>query len=316
LFPKPSKAAAGMLGQPCKACLIVLVLLALVLITPAAAGNFTNADTVNTGYVSDIYSESGTSIHYDLSADGYAVTQLQITVYHRPSKTDFTLYMLDGSTHAGSITYSNLTTLTCDITLILDGNNKHWTYFAPGFDRIPGGVDLLNTYIGTYATNSDTGELGILLAEEWISLTNIDNYVFSPDSQVSTFPISAIDISASQEVKATITYAYIDTVQKNIKNENKSLWEWIGQLFGFVGNVGEILFSVIAAFKFIVIDHWFALVVLYESVTMAYAASQSRDIFSFVRKFFRYNKALFEVILGFITIIIDIFHKLIDVLKP
>jgi len=308
-FHKPSKTAAGMLGHPCKAYLIFL-LLVLVLITPAAAGNFTNADTVNTGYVSDIYSESGTSIHYDLSSDGFAVTQLQITVYHRPSTTDFTLYMLDGSTHFGSIAYTNLTYISCDISLTLDGNEKYWKYYAPG------GVDVLNTYIGTYATNSDTGELGILLAEEWISLTGIDNYVFSPDPQVATYPISSIDISASQEVKATITYAYIDTVQKNIKNENTSLWDWIGQLFGFVGNVGEILFSVIAAFKFIVIDHWFALVVLYESVTMAYAASQSRDIFSFVRKFFRYNKALFEVILGFITIIIDIFHKLIDVLKP
>ena len=310
MFPKPSKAAAGMLGHPCKACLIVLVLLALVLITPAAAGNFTNADTVNTGYVSDIYSESGTSIHYDLSADGYAVTQLQITVYHRPSTTDFTLYMLNGGTHAGSITYSNLTYLSCDITLTLDGNNKYWTYYAPG------GVDVLNTYLGTYATNSDTGELGILLAEEWISLTGIDNYVFSPDPQVATYPISAIDISASEEVKATITYAKIDTVQKNIKNDDLSIWEWIGQLFSFVSSIGEILFSVIAAFKFIVIDHWFALIVLYESVTAAYAASQSRDIFSFVRKFFRYNKALFEVILGLINVIINIFHKLIDALKP
>jgi len=308
---KDKQAAAGILGYPCKACLIVLILLlALVVVTPTAAGNFTNADTVNAGYVSDIYSESGTSIHYDLSADGYAVTLLQITVYHRPSTTDFTLYMLDGSTHAGSITYSNLTYLSCDITLTLDGNSEHWTYYAPG------GVDVLNTYLGTYATNSDTGELGILLAEEWITFTNIDNYVFSPDSQIATYPISAVDISASDEVKATITYAYIDTVQKNINNTDLSLWEWVGQLFSFVGNIGVILFSLIAAFKFIVIDHWFALIVLYESVTMAYAASQSRDIFSFCRKVFRYNKALFEVVIGFINIIIDIFHKLIDALKP
>ena len=73
----------------------------------------------------------------------------------------------------------NLSLMSCDITLDLDSYSKHWTYYSPG------GIDLLNTYIGTYATNADTGELGILLAEEWISYTDINNYVFSPDPQIS-----------------------------------------------------------------------------------------------------------------------------------
>lgn len=307
---KDKQAVAGMFIHPCKAYPFIIFLLILLLIPSAvSAGNFTNTDAIMSGLISDTYLAEGTDIHYDLSDQGYAVTAIQLSIYHRPSETEFTLNMLDGSTHQGSITYSNLSLMSCDITLDLDSYSKHWTYYSPG------GIDLLNTYIGTYATNADTGELGILLAEEWISYTDINNYVFSPDPQISVYPIKSVDISASERVSALITYAEIGTVQTSITTDNKSIFEWFGKLFDFVSSVSDIIFSTMAVFKFIVIDHWFSLIVLYESVTMAYAASQSRDIFSFSRKVFRYNKALFEAIIGFIAIIIQIFHRLIDALK-
>ena len=41
-------------------------------------------------------------------------------------------------------------------------------------------------------------------------------------------------------------------------------FEWFGKLFDFVSSVSDIIFSTMAVFKFIVIDHWFSLIVLYE----------------------------------------------------
>lgn len=306
---KDKQAAAGVLGHPCKAYpSIIFVLILLFIPSAVSAGNFTNTDTIS-GFETQTYREVGSNINWDLSAQGYAITSIQLSIYDIPSDTNFILYMLDGSTHQGKITYSNRSLISCDITLDLDGNSKFWTYYSPG------AIDLLSTYIGTYAKNADTGEFGILLAEKWITFTNIENYVFSPDPQIAAYPISSIEIIGTGKVSAVITYAEIGTVQKSITTDDFSIFDWAGQLFSFVGSISAIIFSLIAAFKFIVIDHWFSLIVLYESVTMAYAASQSRDIFSFCRKFFRYNKALFEVIIGFIAIIIQIFHRLIDALK-
>ncbi len=290
------------------ACLILFC--CFILICSVSAGNFTNADTVNTGYVADTYTELGKNIHYDLSEDAYAVTQLQITVYNRPSTTDFTLYMLDSSTHTGSIIYSNLTAISCDITLILDGNTKYWRYYAPG------GVDVLNTYLGTYATNTDTGELGILLAEEWLSLTGIDNYVFSPDSQVANYPISAIDITASGEVNAIITYANIDTVQKNIKNEDDSILAYASKLYDFVITTITLLYEIMSVFVAIFVKHYFEIFVLYECVVIAYTADQyrNRDIIAWFKKFMKYQIAFVYFIFDFINIVLEIFSKIVQTL--
>lgn len=286
------------------------ILLLIILISPAAAGNFTNMDTFYAGYVQDTYLEEGkNNIHFDLSGDGYAITNIQISVLNRPSQSDFTLTMLDGSTHVGSILYTNLTAISCDITLLLDGNEKYWTYYAPG------GIDILNHYLETYAKNADTGEYGIILMEQWVSFTNIENYVFSPDIYIASHPIVAFDITSDSKLNVIINYANTEDVKKAIADaDDNSPFGYAVRLYEFAADVIGVLYLIMRVFVTLIINHFFELVGFYMIITTAYCAGTSRDLITFGKKWLRYQRSMLEFTLDTISTIFDIFYKGIQAL--
>lgn len=291
---------------------LVFLFYCFLLIGSVSAGNFTSA-TYNAGSTYQ-YTNTGDEVHFDLSEDGFAVINIDFRIYNRPSTTDFTLTMLDGSTHTGSIVYSNNTFSSGATTLTLDGSSKYWTYSTIFW------TDYQNLYVNTYAKNTDTGDLGILLAEKGFlsSLTNIDHYVFSPDNIITESPISKVDItSTGSDLYTFIRYQPIEEVKTKIITEtDPSVLGYATQLYDFVIKTITLLYDIMSVFVTIIVTHYFELFVLYECVVIAYTADQyrNRDIISWLKKFMKYQIAFVYFIFDFINIVLEIFSKIVQTL--
>lgn len=297
----------------------ILIFLLLLIVVPAAAvdsGNYTSLSVynANTGSISfeDVSVVSYNSIS-DTEAD--AITELTFSGV-RPGTYDLTLTQANGYEHSGQIIYETSGIL---------GSSGNWTLTLDGYSHSWSGINvepLGKIFLGTYAQNIDTNEKGLIIVDGWIgntilgTVTGQYNCVFAPESTIDTYPIIQVDVSGTDNFNLLISYGDYESVTEEIANNDLSFWDYIGNLFSFVGDIAGILFAIMAAFKFIIIDHFFQIIVFYEVLVMAYAAGKSRDIFSFGKKVIRYNKALFEAILGFIKVIVGIFHYLIDSLKP
>lgn len=301
--------------------LIILLLLSLLIIAPAAAevtlGNYTTIDVYQQQKGSiqfeNVYDAAFNSIS-DTNVD--AISNIEFYNIH-PGTYDFTLTQANGNTHTGQIFYntSGILGTTAEWTLTLDGESHSWDTVV--------NVDIVGkVFIATYAMNMDTSQKGLLLMDAWGGQTVIGyitgnyNCVFVDENSIVEYPITQVDVTGTDPFYLQVSYGNYDDISGELQKEPTNIWTWINNILGFVGSVGDIIFAITYAFKFIIVDHFFQIIVFYEVLVMAYSAGTSRDIFSFGKKMMRYNKALFEAILGLIKIVMEIFHRLIDALKP
>ncbi|EHQ35375.1 hypothetical protein [Methanoplanus limicola] len=301
-----------------KKILLPFLLLVLALfIIPASAGNYSTlgADYLNTDVT--IF-DSVTSVNYDVSGGSgddlgsLAITKIEIYGLSSAKIVNFTLTQWNGVEHTGQINYTAYKLGDVGYSyysLELDGESKAWE----GLDVTPEKV-----FLTSYVKEEDTQKKGLLISE--VSFINYilrdDKCVFSEASDIDRYPLKKITLASTSPVNVGITYADTEVVLDSMDNENIDVLAWIGNILSFAGSVGTIIFGLIYVFKLLFVDHLLSIIVLYESVCMAYSASQSRDIISFLRKFIRYNRALVEALIGFISVVISIFHKIIDAIKP
>jgi len=292
-----------------KKILLFLLVLTLIII-PASAGNYTMLNVWSVDGETISFNDVN-SISFDAAEQNSAIAEITISGI-QPATVDITLTQGNGAVHTGKIIYSKSGVLgtTGEFTLQLNNESKSWS----GLD-----VTLEKIYITAYVRDQDLNQDGLMITDGWIGSTlgGYTNSVFSAIPDIGDFPITKVSIScADDKINAVIKYAEIADVKEEIKDEDFSILSWLGTLFSFVTSAGEIVFSLIYVFKLLFVDHLLSIIVLYESVCMAYAAHQSRDIISFLRKFVRYNRALVEALIGFISVIISIFHRIIDAIKP
>jgi hypothetical protein len=313
---KIKEAAAGRLIPPCKACLILCILILFSLFPAAAAtGNYTSLNVWTAGSENIVFSDVSVINFNSLEHDKAAISEITFSGI-RPGTYNLIFTQSNGNAHTGQMVYdtSGLLGTSGNWSLSLDGYSYSWT----GINVEP----LGKMYIATYAQDIDTGEKGIILLDGWVGNTIVGtvtgnyNCVFSPVPSITAYPITDVQVIGSDTFTATISYGDYETVMEEISNDDLTIWEWIGTLFDFVGNTSGFLFAMIATFKFIFVDHFFSILLFYECILAAYSMSHSRDIFTFGRKFFRSNVAFFTGIFGFIQFIVNFFHKLIDTLKP
>ncbi|WOF15994.1 hypothetical protein F1737_04390 [Methanoplanus sp. FWC-SCC4] len=288
--------------------LLLSLLLALAIFQPAAAGNYTSLEVWSVNGETISFSDINT-IEFDAAEKHSAIAEVTLSGI-QPGTIDLKFHQLNGNVIPGQILYTRSGVLdsTGEYTLALGNESKSWSGLENYLDKI---------FLAAYVKDLDSNEIGLLITDVWIgnTVSGYANSVFSSVPDLGNFPVTKIEITSSDKIRVDIKYAEFGEVQKEIKDEDFNVLSWMGRLFEFVANAGGILFQIIAIFKFLFIDHFLSIIVLYESVCMAYAAANSRDIFSFCKKLIRYNKALFEAIIGFINVIISIFHKIIDAIK-
>lgn len=287
----------------------LLILCVLILPSAAAAGNFTNADTWLDGTQNEIAQyNSQPYILFDLSDTSQAVTLITLDSI-TPGHIDFTLTMWSGDLHVGYIDYSR-DLITASYEIDLDGNTKSWS----ALDNF-----LSKAYISTYATNQDTDTDGILLYESWLTnLAELENYVFAPDPNISTFPIQKVEIISENPISVTISYAETQYVSKNIAEGVGSLnyLSYVAQLQEFLWNIFGVLPTFLQSFYYLFITHFFEIIVLYELVILAYAASTSANLIVWVKRVVDYNIKFITFWLDFTGKIITMLYHVISAIIP
>jgi hypothetical protein len=170
-----------------------------------------------------------------------------------------------------------------------------------------------------YATNTDANTAGLVLSNVPPFDQDQARYAYLPIPYIDTLPITRIHATTDtgDEIKLVVRYNEASAVGSSIVNYGTATQtNFLAQLLEVVGGFLTVILTLFAVFKFVFLDHFVAVLVLFESVTIAYAASQSRGFIPFIQKFWRYNEGLVTFLLKFMSYVLDFFYRIIQALKP
>lgn len=287
----------------------LIVLLALVLLAiPAAAEIVPNPGAVS-GYQE--IQISGSALDVDLSEVGpsYALANAYINGVSAGSTVNVTISRPGGS-WSGSYRYLH-SGVTANISLVLGSASSSWEYLAP----VPTG----NSFCLRYATDPDEETTGIVLSNVPPFDQDPAKYAYVPIQYLDSLPITRIQASTNtgDEITLKVRYAEAAAVSQSVQSYGQATQtDFLSQLLEAVSGFLAVIVILFAAFKFVFLDHFLAIIVLFESITLAYAASQSNGFIPFVQKFWRYNEAFIFFILKFMSYIVNFFYRIIQAIKP
>jgi hypothetical protein len=246
------------------------------------------------------------SFTYDGSIDGDAIYRVQFSV-PRDSYVNFTLYYGTASSVTGSassIPTGGLNILETTSTVELDGVSKSYTFFdtAPLYDYdITGYASNGSDFVGFAVYSKDYGApvLGNDLIVGYIVPDITHNLIYKIEFS-SPRPFSLAYTSAAKE----------DIVKRIVTGTETGLVDEIKKIRDFAWLIWESLYTVVTElFYFIKFFFWDNLgmtIALYISISMAYAANTSKNIFKFLGRFFNDQRKLFEFILSLWTTLVNI----------
>lgn len=254
---------------------IIPVLITLMLIVaPATATTYSMSGLVN--IFQGAGSEKFTSVRtlsYDVTPDGHAITQAEVTVY-RGSYVNFTLYYGVGTTMEGSFQSDSAGSISGVLyttsAVELDGVRKTYTYLDWVTAR---DYDLVG-----YAKD-DTNQTGFIAYMKGYALGGYDEnlVVFSPITGVGSNLITRIDITGSQNFDAEIFYGDYQAVSESTgKSATDILIEYLTLIVVVGTTIYGLVVSTLYWFKFLFVDNLLMVVALYLTGTMAFAARNAR----------------------------------------
>lgn len=273
-----------------KALLLATLVLVGMIVSPVLAESY-----LPTGdFVLDSTPETFTGIKnitYDASPIGHRISQIEFSC-DTDQYINFTLYYGANSTVEGSAS-NNIVSILPPITqsiVTLNGVSKSYDYI----DIQP----LFDFYFTGYARGSETNVTGFLVYSAGYGGFDNDLAVFYQVNNIAVNTIYRVDISGPQTFTITIRHAPAESVSEGTgKNVLDVINEWVQ----FAISLGSTLIGFLVGsfywIKFIFVDNLLLTIALYFSVSMAVAATRSRDIFQFYRRFLGDQRKLFEFIL-------------------
>ena len=286
----------------------VLVMAALILIPPSSALIEPNPGAISGNQEIEL---SGSSVDVDLSQVGSQYAVSNAYVYGVSPGTTVSLSISrPGGSWTGSYRYLH-SGVTSNLSVTLDGATATWEALSP--------VALGNSFCLRYATNTDANTAGLVLSNVPPFDQDQARYAYLPIPYIDTLPITRIHATTDtgDEIKLVVRYNKASDVGSSIVNYGTATQtNFLAQLLEVVGGFLTVILTLFAVFKFVFLDHFVAVLVLFESVTIAYAASQSRGFIPFIQKFWRYNEGLVTFLLKFMSYVLDFFYRIIQAIKP
>lgn len=285
------------------AILLAFLVLLGIIVSPVFAAEYTL-----TGYqefnVFDVQKDmfdNVRNITFDQSNNDKAITLIHFKA-PMDHTVDFTIWYGAGNSASGSAATAWNTSLlplhTTTSTIIFDGVTKEYSYLDtnPEFDY----------FLSGYAKSSDNAT-GIIVYNAGYGGFDNDLAVFKVVPNIAGNLIYRVDLSSDVEFDVDITYGTTADVASSVsKNILDIAWDWMNFAIDIGATVLGLAQSTFYWLKFIFVDNILITVALYFSVSMAYSAISSRNIFQFYRRFFKDQKAFFEFILGLWKTLIDI----------
>jgi hypothetical protein len=290
-----------------KALLLALLLVAGMIVSPVCARYQISPQPLS----GDMISSDGkvTDLTVDVSQDGKAFHKISVDL-GTGTTVNFTLTYGNGDTVSGWMKYTNDGFYQQHSETAIGGDVSVFDYV--GVQEI-GRIDVVG-YARNYTVDDTDYTTGFIVYDTVFGLTQFNAMAYYPVSGVSDNVIYKFQITSDQPV--AVTY-YTDTRAMVGEWANKTqegiISDWIalaGQyataIYGFIVGIFWIL-------KFFFIDNLLLIIALWISVTMAYAAISSRDIFGFYRKFFRLQKSLLDFVVALWTTLVTIIGTMVQI---
>jgi hypothetical protein len=287
-----------------KAILLAVVLVLGMIVSPVCAVYTTTGDfAVNTDR--QVFTNVN-NVSYNVAGLNHRINLIQFSV-DTGQYVNFTLFYGANLTVSGSAE-NHLTGVgiclgvtPCPITqstITLNGVSKSYSYgdAQPFFDYNMAG----------YAR--DEGNVtGFLVYSPSYGTFDNDLAVFYPVASIASNLIYRIDISGPQTFTISIDHGASADVATNVsKSWLDVMWEWINLAISLGIFVKDTAIALFYWLKFFFWDNLGMTVALYISISMAYSANTSKDIFTFFRKFFSDQRKLFEFILSLWTTLVNL----------
>jgi hypothetical protein len=288
-----------------KALLLAVVLVLGMIVSPVCAAQYTTTGE----FAVDTSRESFTNVYnisYNAMETGDRINLIQFSV-DTGQYVNFTLYYGAGSTVSGSAE-NHLTGVSlclgvvpCAVTestIILNGVSKTYSYG----DAQP----LFDFNFAGYARD-DTNQTGFLAYGSGYGSFDNDLAVFYPVPNIAVNTIYRVDLSGPQTFSVYIDHGKAADISAAA---SKSALDNIGEWVQLAISIGVFVYGTsIALFywlKFFFWDNLGMTVALYISISMAYAANTSKDVFKFFGKFLNDQKKMFEFMLSLWTILVNL----------
>lgn len=279
-----------------------LLLLLSILAYPASADITLNSAGVAGSQTLEM---SGSNLDVDVSEIGlgYGIVEIYIHEVSPGTNVSFTLSRSNGETWSGSYQHT-ISGITGNVTRHFGDLSASQEYVAV--------IPVDNSFWIGYASDLDANTEGIALADVG---SHPSDALYLPILYIDSLPITRIQLSTDtgDEIRIFAHYASASAISQHI---NDGSTPWLDQLLEATDGFLVIVLTLFAAFKFVFLDHFLAIIVLFESITLAYAASQSNGFIPFVQKFWRYNEAFIFFILKFMSYIVNFFYRIIQAIKP
>jgi len=297
-----------------KAILLALLLVLGMIVSPVSAlGYQITAEPL--GGVMNLVPGRPTNLSIDVSAKGDAIQRITMDI---PTGTvlNFTLWYGNGTTVSGWMAYRNSTdcddwypyTNFCQYSGVsIGGDDKGYSY--RGIEEA-GRIDIIG-YARNYTTETEYTS-GIMVYDALRVWT--DHMAYYPVSGSSIIAIYKFEYTSTRPVVVN----YYTNTRANVEKAARTTLlgagsEWIALAQKYAGSTVAFIVGLFWILKFFFIDNLLLVIALWISVSMAYSAITSPNIWGFYKKFFKTQKALLDFILFLWTTFWSILNYLVQI---
>lgn len=286
--------------------LAVLLILGMIVSPPVMAAEYTLTGYQEVNILDtkkDIF-DNVYNLTFDKSNEDQAIMLIHFKV-PMDHQVDFTIHYGAGNSVSGSASTAWNTSLlplhTTTSSITFNGETKEYSYLDtnPEFDY----------YLSGYARSNENNETGIIVYNAGYGSFDNDLSVFMPVAQLPANLIYRVDLSCDAPFDVDISYGTASEVAATVsKDPIQVALEWVNIALSLGSTLLGFVLMLIGLIKFFFVDNLLLIIALWISVTMAVSATQSRNIFQFYHKFFKYQRTL-------LMFIIDLWNYLIQIIS-
>jgi len=281
------------------------------IVSPVCAASYTL-----TGYqeynVLDVQKDMFTNVRsltFDKSNDDKAITLIHFKVPQN-HQVDFTIYYGTNASTSGSASnvwnVSVYPTTTTTSTITFDGVTKSYNYFDtnPSWDY----------YLSGYARSNTDNSTGLIVYNAGYGSFDNELAVYKVVPSLGTNLIYRVELSSDAPFDVDISYGSKSDVAAAVsKTALDVAGDWLSTAISLSGSILAFVLMLAWVIKFFFIDNLLLIVAMWISVSMAYSAISSRDIFAFYKKFFRTQRALLDFIVSLWDMLVRTLNALVQI---
>jgi hypothetical protein len=290
-----------------KAILLALLLVLGMIVSPVCALGYEITAEPLGGQI-NLVEGKVSNLSIDVSTKGDAVQRISIDI-STGTVVNYTLTYGNGSIVSGWMEYSNDGFFQQHSEVAIDTDVQGYDYV--GLQEI-GRIDIIG-----YARNwtSDTEyTTGFIVYDSVFGISERRAMAYYPVSSISDNVIYKFELTSTKPVAV----AYYTNTRENVGKAStltpgEAGNEWLSLALKYAGSVVAFIAGVFWILKFFFIDNLLLIIALWISVSMAYSAITSPNIWGFYKKFFRTQKALIDFIISLWMTLWSIINYLVQI---